>query len=86
VSGVDEFARRYRVVDRRLGCPDSTVPESKPTPHVGASRSMFVAHEVTNQGHPRFRYCRNRADLNSIILSFSVALCHVILTLIVRNI
>jgi len=50
--------RNLSVVDARLGCPDSTVPESKPTPHSSASRSMFVAQEVTNLGHPRFRYSK----------------------------
>lgn len=39
----------------RLGCSDSTVPFTKPNPLESASKSLFVADEITFQGHPRFR-------------------------------
>jgi len=55
VKYTETSCRNISAFDSRLGCPDSTVPDSKPTPHSGASRSMFVAADVTFQGHPRFR-------------------------------
>ncbi|KAK3088140.1 hypothetical protein FSP39_015291 [Pinctada imbricata] len=39
----------------RTGCPNFTVPEHKPTPTSGASRSLFYPDEVIFPGHPRFR-------------------------------
>lgn len=39
----------------RLGCPNSTVPHTKPNPQSSASKSIFLANEITYQGHPRFK-------------------------------
>ncbi|VDP85464.1 unnamed protein product [Echinostoma caproni] len=38
----------------RLGCPDFSYPSFVPTPHEGASRSLFFPDQAITQGHPRF--------------------------------
>ncbi|KAK0084952.1 hypothetical protein PV325_006052 [Microctonus aethiopoides] len=39
----------------RLGCPDSTIPASIPTPNHGYQQSLFLADDVVYSGHPRFK-------------------------------
>lgn len=41
---------------RRLGCPNSTTPNTVPNPEKSASQSVFLADEITFQGHPRYRF------------------------------
>ncbi|XP_063224221.1 glutamate--cysteine ligase [Bacillus rossius redtenbacheri] len=38
----------------RLGAPGFTDPPTKPTPHEGASRSLFFPDDAIYDGHPRF--------------------------------
>lgn len=40
----------------RLGCPNFTYPNFKPTPGKGISSSLFFPDQAVFQGHPRFRY------------------------------
>lgn len=39
----------------RLGCPNFTYPNFKPTPGKGISSSLFFPDQAVFQGHPRFR-------------------------------
>ncbi|KAJ8870873.1 hypothetical protein PR048_027174 [Dryococelus australis] len=38
----------------KLGTPGFTLPPTKPTPHAGASRSLFFPDDAIYGGHPRF--------------------------------
>ncbi|XP_008544628.3 glutamate--cysteine ligase [Microplitis demolitor] len=47
----------------RLGCPNFSEPAAKPTPHTGATRSLFLPDESLYQGHKRWHAISYHAQL-----------------------